>query len=253
MNSILGKFLTTRRTLVVVAGSAIALGSLASVSKADYIAPGTSGASTGSDAPLSANGVDPVYEFSVGSGNVTGNVILDTKEVGTTDAYYATAGSLSLTVGGTTTVYTLNTGVGPGVTLSPTGDFNVDNLVYPNLDANTASSEGIDTGLTSGAGASALDYWGLLFSSGPTDVNIWGNGANSISLYQTYAGQAGLQLTLQSNGGTVSDFGLAPASVAAEFAPLPSASWGGFALLAVVGAFHFLKGKGRNTLTGLIA
>ncbi len=110
--------------------------------------------------PIYDLGVDPLYTFTfsdlygnVGSGSLfaTGN--------------HSVAGMLTLT--GTNGyaplgVYTLLP-AGPGYTVSPSGYWAVDNLIYPNNDA-------------FGAATSYVDNYGLLFGNGVDEINIWGNG-----------------------------------------------------------------------------
>jgi PEP-CTERM motif len=53
---------------------------------------------------------------------------------------------------------------GPGVTISPFGAFAVDNVLYPASDP-------------------FLDVWGLLFTGGGLEINIWGNAPDNYSFY----------------------------------------------------------------------
>ena len=65
------------------------------------------------------------------------------------------SGVLDVTAGAAVGVYPLIPG-GPTPFTSPLGNFLVDNVVYPGADP-------------------ALDKDGLLFGSGPIELNIWGN------------------------------------------------------------------------------
>jgi hypothetical protein len=91
-------------------------------------------------------------------------------------SWLATGGSLTVTGGSDVGTYTLIPG-GPGITTSPLGSFLYDNVVTPSANP-------------------ALDVDGLLFGSGGTELNVWGNSINNYSFYDsTSRGVYGAQLT----------------------------------------------------------
>jgi hypothetical protein len=90
--------------------------------------------------------------------------------------WLATAGSLTVTGGSDVGTYTLIPG-GPGVTTSPLGSFLYDNVITPSANP-------------------ALDIDGLLFGVTGKEINVWGNGADNYSFYDSTApGVYGTQLT----------------------------------------------------------
>jgi hypothetical protein len=80
----------------------------------------------------------------------------------------ATAGDLSVTGGSDVGLYQLFPG-GPGVTASPGGSFNYDDLLFP-------------------AQNPVVDFDGLLFLGGGLQVNLFGNGASNYSFWSHSAG-----------------------------------------------------------------
>jgi hypothetical protein len=93
--------------------------------------------------------------------------------------------------------YTLISG-GPATTLSPSGLFNYDNLLYPNNDAGNGAQAGfaaITSYLTSG---------GLLFgpvTGNQDEINIFGNGGGDYAFYSEAGGNYNIQTA---TGGTFS-------------------------------------------------
>jgi hypothetical protein len=109
-----------------------------------------------------AVGLDPVFNFAFSIGLDTGFGILNTVDIGG-GAFSAIGGSLTVTGGSDIGSYSLSP-AGPGVTLSPFGAFAVDNVLYPASDP-------------------FLDVWGLLFTGGGLEINIWGNSPDNYSFY----------------------------------------------------------------------
>ena len=102
-------------------------------------------------------GDDPLYFISYNDGvNIASGTI-------TTTGNLAVSGTLNVTAGAATGVYSLIPG-GPSPTSSPSGAFIVDNLIYPGSNP-------------------TLDVNGLLFGSGGVEVNIWGNSADNYSFW----------------------------------------------------------------------
>jgi hypothetical protein len=132
---------------------------------------------------------DPVYVFSVsdGAGDV-GQGVLHAIDDGLGDGgMLAVSGSLTMTGGSLAgNTFALLT-AGPAVTLSPTGNFIVDNLVYPGNNAANGVNNG-QGGLGAIANPSFLDNGGLLFGQSGFDLNIWGNGANDYAIDWTGGG-----------------------------------------------------------------
>ena len=94
-------------------------------------------------------------------------------------------------------VYTLISG-GPATTLSPSGLFNYDNLVYPNNDAGNGAQAGF------GAVTSYLTNGGLLFgpvTGSQDEINIFANGGGDYAFYSVAGGGYNIQTT---GGGTFS-------------------------------------------------
>jgi hypothetical protein len=135
---------------------------------------------------------DPVYLFSVsdGAGDI-GNGLLHTIDDGLGDGgMLAVSGSLTMTGGSLAgNTYALLS-AGPAVTLSPTGGFIVDNLVYPGNNAGNGANNGVG-GAAFIANPSFLDNAGLLFGKSGFDLNIWGNGSNDYAIDWTGGGVTG--------------------------------------------------------------
>ncbi len=107
-------------------------------------------------------GPDPMFDFTFSIGPDAGFGILNTVDIGG-GAFSAIGGSLTVTGGADIGSYSLSP-AGPGVTISPFGAFAVDNVIYPGSDP-------------------YLDTWGLLFSGGGLEINIWGNSPDNYSFY----------------------------------------------------------------------
>ncbi len=107
-------------------------------------------------------GPDPIFDFAFSIGPDTGFGSLNTVDIGG-GAFAAIGGSLTVTGGSDIGSYGLLPG-GPGVTISPSGAFAIDNVLYPAKDP-------------------YLDSWGLLFGRSGLEINIWGNSAGDYSFY----------------------------------------------------------------------
>jgi len=131
-------------------------------------------------------GADPSFTFNYrdAAGDV-GYGTLNTVASGLGDgSFLATSGSFTL-IGSadgnaSTGTYALIP-EGPAVSISPSGQFIVDDLIYP--DNNAAS--GVNPAI--GSNPSFLTYYGLLFGqpgTGPaTEINLWGTGSGNYTLY----------------------------------------------------------------------
>jgi hypothetical protein len=106
-----------------------------------------------------------------------------------------TSGSLIVTTSadgnGSVGTYSL-IAIGPGVTLSPSGLFIVDDLIYPNNNAASGVNPGISTN------PSYLTNFGLLFGPPGTgsqdEINIWGNGGGDYAFYSEKGGSYNIQV-----------------------------------------------------------
>jgi PEP-CTERM motif len=99
-----------------------------------------------------ASGADPVFNFTFGIGPNTGSGSLNTVDLGG-GSFHAIGGSLTVTGGLDVGTYPLFAG-GPAPTLSPSGAFIFDNLLFPSINP-------------------ALDVNGLLFLGSGLEINIW--------------------------------------------------------------------------------
>jgi hypothetical protein len=113
----------------------------------------SSGASNGFSTP-SSGAPDPMMQFSIDLMGNDATALLNTTALGGGN-FWATSGTLNVTSGADAGTYSLVSG-GPGVFLSPTGAFEADNVLY------TSTTPYLDT-------------WGLLFSGGGTEINIFTN------------------------------------------------------------------------------
>ena len=104
-----------------------------------------------------ASGPDPVFNFTFGIGPNTGSGSLNTVDLGG-GTFHATGGSLTVTGGLDVGTYPLFAG-GPAPSLSPSGAFSFDNLLFPSINP-------------------ALDVYGLLFIGSGLEINIWGISPN---------------------------------------------------------------------------
>jgi hypothetical protein len=92
---------------------------------------------------------------------------------------WATSGSLTVTGGSASGVYSLEPTAGPAEQLSASSAFLVDNRVYPGGDAGSGSNPG---GISN---PSSLTLWGLIFTNGSgQEINIWGTGNGNYSFYR---------------------------------------------------------------------
>jgi len=131
---------------------------------------------------------------------------------------FATSGSLDMTSGSITGIYSLFSG-GGSPTYSPKGAFIYDNMTF------------------SGTAAVNLNYWGLLFVGKGLEINIWGNGAGNPYSFWSYNGSS---YNVSSNAATFSI--VAPAASPAAV-PVPSTVWlFGSALIAGL----LFEGTGRH-------
>jgi hypothetical protein len=113
------------------------------------------------------------FSFTISPETASGSLNVTDEGGGT---WLATGGTLTVTGGSDVGTWTLIPG-GPGVTLSPLGSFDYDNVITPSANP-------------------ALDTDGLLFGSAGKELNVWGNSANNYSFYDSTARQVyGTQLT----------------------------------------------------------
>lgn len=104
-----------------------------------------------------ASGPDPIFNFTFGIGPNTGSGSLNTVDLGG-GSFHAVGGSLTVTGGLDVGTYPLFAG-GPAPTVSPSGAFIFDNLLFPSINP-------------------ALDINGLFFIGSGLEINIWGISAN---------------------------------------------------------------------------
>jgi hypothetical protein len=124
--------------------------------------------------PLGTATFLPIIEYSFTISTQTAYGTLNVMDEGGGN-WLATSGTLTVTGGSDVGSYNLIPG-GPGVTLSPLGSFDYDNLITPSANP-------------------ALDVDGLLFGVTGEEINVWGTGANSYSFYDSTApGVYGTQL-----------------------------------------------------------
>jgi hypothetical protein len=129
-------------------------------------------------------GVDPPIDFTFNLGGNVGFGSLATTDEGG-GVFFATSGTLTVTLGADIGSYAIVAG-GPSQTTSPLGGFSFDNLVMPGSNP-------------------SLDVFGLLFSNGSKEINIWGTGASSYSFYDATSSGYGVQY----NGPSTGDFFIA--------------------------------------------
>lgn len=107
------------------------------------------------------------FSYTDGFGTVaTGNLVANDIGGG---IMHCTAGDITVSAGPLAGAYMTLSAIGPGVTTSPMGLFNVDNLLYP--------------------GSPTLDSSGLLFSDGVSEMNIWNDGGGVA--YTLWVGNGG--------------------------------------------------------------
>ena len=129
--------------LLIAAGSALA-----------GITSDTSGGAGVEDATL---GADPTFLFSIDIGGNAASATLNATDLGG-GMFLATSGTLIVTTGLDVGTYSLFPG-GPAAFFSPSGVIIADNVLYPGSDP-------------------LLDVFGLLFTGGGLEINIYGNGPN---------------------------------------------------------------------------
>jgi hypothetical protein len=199
-----------KRFLMIVASLAILSfsvrpASAAAISGGPPAPPGVPGVGGSPDPFLNFAFVDSSGDVGFGSLNAVNSGLGD-------GSLWALSGSLTIT-GGALAGDTLSlVSAGPGVTTLastfPGEDWIVDNLVYLNNDAGNSVNNGQD-GLGFISNPSFLTNGGLLFESGSTEVNIYGNGNGDYAfLYTTPSGIFG-----SASGGQF---------IAAAFVPEPS-------------------------------
>lgn len=116
--------------------------------------------------PLGTATFGPIFDFSFDISPETGYGSLTTTDQGSSE-FLATTGSLTITAGADVGTYPLIPG-GPGVTVSPLGSFDYDNLIY--FQSNPP-----------------LDEDALLFGADGLEINIWGNSPGNYSFYDSNA------------------------------------------------------------------
>jgi hypothetical protein len=120
--------------------------------------------------PLGTAYFEPLFDssFTFTIGPQTGSSALTVADLGNNN-FLATGGTLNVTGGSDVGTYSLYPG-GPGITISPAGAFQFDNLVFPSQDP-------------------LFDVDGLLFFGSGREINVWGNSTDNYSFY-TYTGGA---------------------------------------------------------------
>jgi hypothetical protein len=181
---------TMKRFLMIV--SSLAMLSFAVRPAAGAAIPGGLAAPSGT--PGVGGSPDPFLSFAfVDSSGDVGFGSLNAINSGLGDgSLWAVSGSLTMTGGALAGDNFSLLGAGPGVTAigstNPGIGWVVDNLVYLNDDAGNSVNNG-QGGLASISNPSYLTNGGLLFGSGSTEVNIFGNGNGDYAfLYTTPSG-----------------------------------------------------------------
>lgn len=220
---------------LAIAALALTLGGMGQA-KAAFIpsggTPATGETGLGGGGPA---GPDPIFvlTFSDASGDV-GQATLNTVASGLRDgSYFATSGSLTMTSpAGVAGTYSLIT-TPPSPTISPSGLFDVDNLLYPDDNAAAGTYNPVASNYAGGSpisGPSYLDIFGLLFGNPGTEINIYGVGNGAYAFYTEVNGGYNIQ---QGGGGVVSNLTDPPA--VPEPASLTLFIAGGVALLGYAG------------------
>lgn len=131
--------------------------------------------------PLEASpvaGFGQIFDFTFDIAPETGYGSLNTIDQGN-NQFLATSGGLTVTAGADVGTYPLYPG-GPGVTVSPLGAFNFDDVLYVSTDP-------------------PLDMDGLLFTVPGLEINIWGNSPGNFSFYDSPGG-GNYPIALTENG-----------------------------------------------------
>jgi hypothetical protein len=189
------------RFVMLAAVLAWLLGAVTQVDASPIRAGEVSGA--GSGAGGSPGGADPSFTFAYSdpSGDIATGTLSATPSVLGHGSLWSLSGTLDVTSssdgGAAVGTYSLLAVVGPGQSLSPSGLFYADNVIYP---GNNAAS-GINPGI--GSNPSYLTNWGLLFGPPGTgsqaEVNIYGNGSSDYGFYSEAGGSYNVQT---GSGGT---------------------------------------------------
>jgi hypothetical protein len=108
------------------------------------------------------------FTFNDGQGDVGSGTLTAVPDGLGDGGLLATSGSLDVTSGSFAGIYSLLP-AGPAPFLSPMGYFIADNVIYPNGNDSTLNGYGVPN-------PTYLDYAGLLFRNGSTEVNLFGNG-----------------------------------------------------------------------------
>jgi hypothetical protein len=142
-------------------------------------------------------GADPSFTFTYfdGSGDYATGTLSGTSTIFGHGSLWLSSGTLDVITSGAggaaVGTYSLLTGptLGPGQSLSPSGLFYIDNVLYPGNDA----AGGVNPNIS--GNPSYLTDWGLLFAPGggtpgtQNEINIWGNGgANNYAFYSEAGG-----------------------------------------------------------------
>lgn len=125
--------------------------------------------------PSGSSGLDPLFSFTFAIGSDTGSGSLSTIDLGG-GQFLATSGTLTVTGGADAGTYALLAG-GPGATISPSGAFSFNDVIYPSSDP-------------------TLDVYGLLFTGGGLEINIFGNSPGNYN-FDSWNGSS---LNVQDNG-----------------------------------------------------
>lgn len=151
------------------------------------LVPGPAPSSFGADPSYTFTYSDPFGDFATGtlSGSPSGIgpgalwLTSGTMDVLTSGAGGAAVGTYSLLTG---------PGLGPAESLSPSGLFLIDNVLYPGNNAANGTNPGISVN------PSYLTNWGLLFAPGgphpgtQNEINIYGNGGANYGFYSEAGG-----------------------------------------------------------------
>lgn len=159
--------------------------------------------------------------FNLGGG-VTGSGLLNVLQA-TNGSYFAASGNVAISGGTAAGNWTLYTAGGattyPGRLTSPAGAYWYDNAFYPN-----------GTNAQYGNVVTQLDNYGLLFTLGSDELNLWGNADGSFTLHGSIGGFQNFNTQLFSSGG--------PGTQVITFNQIPEPS---VAALVTVGVLLFVR------------